>query len=229
MAVVGSTGSASSLADDLSIDRRNLAANEQTASDKDMFMRLMLAQMKNQNPLNPQDGTQFLSQLAQFSQLEGIGKINSSIQDMSSMFKSTQTLQATTLVGREVQVDGGTTFFDGSKPSTGIIKAGQAATDCMVKVRDSSGALVFSSKLGDIGANESGFAWDGADNSGNPLKPGNYTFSVEGLIGGKTVALETAMNQRVSSVSIAGGPGGGMMLNLAGGSSIGADKVTKIR
>lgn len=228
MAVVGSTGT-SSLADDLSIDRRNVAANNQASADKDMFMRLMLAQMKNQNPLNPQDGTQFLSQLAQFSQLEGIGKINSSIQDMSTMFKSTQTLQATTLVGREVQTDGGTTFFDGSNPSTGVIKAGQAATDCIIKVRDSRGATVFTGTLGDVGANESGFAWDGSDNAGNPVPPGNYNFAIEGRIGGKTVALDTAMNQRVSSVSIAGGPGGSMMLNLAGGSSISADKVTKIR
>lgn len=228
MAVVGTTGT-SSLADDLSIDRRNVAANNQASADKDMFMRLMLAQMKNQNPLNPQDGTQFLSQLAQFSQLEGIGKINSSIQDMSTMFKSTQTLQATTLVGREVQTDGGTTFFDGNNTSTGVIKAGQAATDCIIKVRDSRGATVFTGTLGDIGANESGFAWDGSDNAGNPVPPGNYSFAVEGRIGGKTVALDTAMNQRVSSVSIAGGPGGSMMLNLAGGSSISADKVTKIR
>jgi len=131
MAVVGSTGTTGALMDDLSIDRRNIPARDQASADKDMFMRLMLAQMKNQNPLNPQDGTQFLSQLAQFSQLEGIGKINSSIQDMSTMFKSTQTLQATTLVGREVQIDGGTSFFDGSNPNTGVIKAGQAATDCI--------------------------------------------------------------------------------------------------
>jgi len=229
MAVVGSTGTTGALMDDLSIDRRNIPARDQASADKDMFMRLMLAQMKNQNPLNPQDGTQFLSQLAQFSQLEGIGKINSSIQDMSTMFKSTQTLQATTLVGREVQIDGGTSFFDGSNPNTGVIKAGQAATDCIFKVRDSSGAMVYNATLGDIGANEAGFGWAGTDSNGNPVPPGNYTFTVEGRIGGKTVALDTAMNQRVSSVSIAGGPGGSMILNLAGGSSISADKVTKIR
>lgn len=228
MSSTGTVDSASSFLSGLSIESKNTAVNEKETSDKDMFMRLMLAQLENQNPLNPQDGTQFLSQLAQFSSLEGIGNLNKSVQDIASLYRSTQALQATALVGRSVQIDESSGYFDGTNDMSGVIKSGQAATNGIMTVKDDRGSIVATYDLGDISANESEFSWPGKDSNGNAVKAGTYGITIEGLINNDRVALNTGINARVNSVSIVDNQGG-MMLNLAGGKSINADSVKQIR
>lgn len=213
--------------DSLSIDKNNTAETEKKTSDKDMFMQLMLAQLKNQNPLQPQDGAEFLSQLAQFTQVEGIGKLNTSVQDIASLYRSTQTLQATALVGRNVQVDGSTGHFDGTGAVTGVIASGQAATNVNLTVKDSKGAVVRSYSLGNTSSGEIDFSWNGSDSKGNTVPPGKYTISIDGLIDSKRTALNTAMNVRVNSVSITDN-NGGMKLNLANGTSVDANTINQI-
>ncbi len=226
MASTGTIDSNSYLSS-LSIEKQNTAATEQKTSDKDMFMRLMLAQLKNQNPLQPQDGAEFLSQLAQFTQVEGIGKLNTSVQDIASLYRSTQTLQATALVGRNVQVDGTTGHFDGTNAVTGVIGAEQAATNVNMTVRDSRGAMVGTYSLGDISSDETDFSWNGTDSTGKAVPPGKYTISIDGLVSNKRTALNTAMNVRVNSVSITDN-NGGMKLNLANGTSVDANTINQI-
>lgn len=211
----------------LSIDQKNTAESEKATSEKDMFMRLMLAQLENQNPLQPQDGTEFLSQLAQFSSLEGIGNLNTSVQDIASLYRSTQTLQATALVGRSVQVDGSRGYFDGVNDMTGVVTSGQAATNATMTVKDSNGAVISSYHLGDISSEETPVSWDGTDSAGNAVRAGNYTVAIEGLINNKRTALNTGMNIRVNSVSIIDN-NGGMKLNLANGTSVDADSINQI-
>lgn len=226
MASTGTIDSNSYLSN-LSIDKKNTAATEQKTSDKDMFMRLMLAQLENQNPLQPQDGAEFLSQLAQFTQVEGISKLNTSVQDIASLYRSTQTLQATALVGRNVQVDGTIGHFDGTNAVTGVIGEGQAASNVVMTVKDTKGAIVGSYNLGDISSNETDFTWNGTDSTGKTVQPGKYTVSIEGLINNKRTALNTAMNIRVNSVSITDN-NGGMKLNLANGTSVDATTINQI-
>lgn len=226
MASTGTIDSNSYLSS-LSIDKKNTAAAEQKTSDKDMFMRLMLAQLENQNPLQPQDGAEFVAQLAQFTQVEGISKLNTSVQDIASLYRSTQTLQATALVGRNVQVDGTRGHFDGSNAMTGVIGAGQAATNVVMTVKDNKGAVIGSYNLGDIGADETDFTWNGTDSTGKTVAAGNYTVGIEGLINNKRTALSTAMNIRVNSVSITDN-NGGMKLNLANGTSVDSTEINQI-
>lgn len=225
--MASTTIDSSSYLSGLSIDKKNTAATEQTTSDKDMFMRLMLAQLKNQNPLQPQDGAEFLSQLAQFSSVEGIGKINSGIQDIANLYRSTQTLQATALVGRDVQVAGNTGNYDGSNNMTGVISAGQAATNAMMTIKNSKGEVISSTSLGDISSAEKAFSWDGKDSSGNQAAAGNYSVTIEGFINNKRTAMNTSMNVRVNSVSITDN-NGGMKLNLANGTSVDSDTIKQI-
>lgn len=226
MASTGTVSSTSFL-DGLNIDKKSTATKSEAATDKDMFMHLMLAQLKNQNPLQPQDGTQFVSQLAQFSSLEGITNLNTSVKDIATLYRSTQTLQATALVGRDVLVDGTSGAFDGTNPVTGVINAGQAATNVTMTVKDKYGAVVNKMLVGDVGSEETSFGWDGTDSSGNKVKAGNYTMSIEGLIDNKRTALTTSMNVRVNSVSIVDN-NGGMKLNLANGTSVDSDAIKQI-
>ena len=71
---------------------------------KDAFLKLMITQLQNQDPLNPAKNEDFIAQLAQFSSVEGIQNINSSIGDLATSFKSSQALEASSLVGRQVQI-----------------------------------------------------------------------------------------------------------------------------
>src|SRR5471030_2845223 len=72
-------------------------------TEKNEFLQLFVAQLKNKNPLEPQDGSDFLGQLAQFSTVEGIKNMESAFNKIADSLNSTQALQATSLVGKKVQ------------------------------------------------------------------------------------------------------------------------------
>ena len=97
---------ASQVLDQYSVNRFQTSKkkDESNAANKNQFMELMIAQLKNQNPLDPKDGGAFLAQLAQFSTVDGIERLNSTMGDMAGQFKSNQALQASSLVGRKVLV-----------------------------------------------------------------------------------------------------------------------------
>ena len=102
---------ASKLMDDLSIDK---AVQETEKDDKNQFLELMIAQIENQNPLDPQEGGEFLAQLAQFSMVDGIERLNEGSSDIYSSLRSGQALQASSLVGRSVGVETDRVAFNGS-------------------------------------------------------------------------------------------------------------------
>jgi flagellar basal-body rod modification protein FlgD len=226
MATTGTIDSSSYLSN-FSIDKKTDTSTTEKTSDKDMFMRLMLAQLQNQNPLNPQDGAEFVAQLAQFTQVEGISKLNTSVQDIASLYRSTQTLQATALVGRDIKISGNTAHFDGNNPVTGTVPAGQMATNATMTIKDSKGAIVANISIGDISSQGKEISWDGKDTAGNKVPEGDYKVMVEGLVGEKRTALLTDVNVRVNSVSVGAGDGT-MKLNLANGTSVTTDAIKQI-
>lgn len=218
-----------SVLSDLSISSKS--SNEvsgEAAADKNMFMKLLLAQIKNQDPLKPTDQTDFVAQLAQFSTLEGIQNLNSSVQDIGSMYRSTQALQATALVGRDVLVPGSVGYLDAGSKIEGMIAEGQASGDITMTIKDASGAVVASRDLGNVGDAETPFSWDGTDNNGNALPAGLYSITIEGNSGGNNKALETNIYSRVNSVSIINNQGG-MLLNLNGIGQIDSTEIQEVR
>ena len=219
---------ANSVLNDLSIRNRSESEKSESQADKDMFMRLLLAQIENQDPLKPTDQTDFVAQLAQFSSLEGIQNLNSSVEDIGAMYRSSQALQATALVGREVLVKGQVGYLDGSGSIGGMIEAGQASGDVTMAVKDASGQVVANVDLGNIGSAETPFEWDGTDNAGNPMPAGLYSISIEGTLSGDSEALITSMYSRVNSVSIVDNQGG-MKLNLNGIGQIDSTEVQEVR
>ncbi|MEZ5505109.1 MAG: flagellar hook assembly protein FlgD [Gammaproteobacteria bacterium] len=221
--------SSNSVLNDLSISsKQNDQVTGDAAADKNMFMKLLLAQIKNQDPLKPTEQTDFVAQLAQFSSLEGIQNLNSSVQDIGSMYRSSQALQATALVGREVLVPGQVGYLETGGKIEGMIVEGQAAGDLTMTIRNSSGAIVAVRDLGNIGDAETPFSWDGTDNNGNPLPQGLYSVAIEGTLDGKNQALETNMYSRVNSVSIVNNQGG-MVLNLNGIGQIDSTEIQEVR
>jgi flagellar basal-body rod modification protein FlgD len=193
-----------------------------------MFMRLLLAQIENQDPLKPADQTEFVAQLAQFSSLEGIQNLSNSVEDIGAMYRSSQALQATALVGREVLVTGQIGYLEQGGSMSGMIEAGQTSGDVMMIVKDASGQVVANRDLGNIGSAETPFTWDGADNAGDALPAGVYSISIEGTVAGENEALITGMYSRVNSVSIVDNQGG-MLLNLNGIGQIDSSEIQEVR
>jgi len=204
------------------------STKDAATADKNMFMKLLLAQIKNQDPLKPTDQTQFVAQLAQFSTLEGIQNLNSSVQDISTMYRSSQALQATALVGRQVLVPGQTGYLESGGAISGTIDSGQASGDVTLTVKDASGAVVATRDLGNVGDAETPFSWDGKDNNGNSLPAGNYSIDIEGTANGQNSALTTNIYSRVNSVSIVDSKGS-MMLNLNGLGQIDSTTIKEVR
>ena len=227
MSLVNNIGGQSDVLSDLSINNKQVEREE---TEKDMFMRLLLAQMENQNPLNPQDGTEFVSQLAELSTLEGIGNMTSSVEELSGLYRSSQALQATTLVGREVLVESNQAYFDAANPVSGQIKApGQSVLDAKVTITDARGQVVRTDMLGSLeGDLDTPFAWDGVDNSGNIMPPGQYTISVNGRVGGEIESLQVNTYARVNSVSILNSRGD-MELKLTGLGSLSSSEIKEVR
>jgi flagellar basal-body rod modification protein FlgD len=159
----------------------NVKANKGTLG-KDDFLKLMIQQLKNQDPLNPLDGTEYASQLAQFSSLEQLTNLNASItKSMDVNYLLTQSINNTmvaTLIGKEVKIDGNSlNVMDQEKIDLGYDLPAQAK-NVVVKIVDSNGNVI---RLldGNSDAGKSKVSWDLCDNNGEKVRNGNYTFEVE--------------------------------------------------
>lgn len=203
------------------------AASGNQSLGKDAFLQLLVTQLKNQNPLSPQDNGAFVAQLAQFSSLEGITTLNSSVNNISSSFKSSQALQASSLVGRSVVVQTGSAYVDSTKSMTGSVVIPASVAGTTVTISDKDGKAVKTIELGSQGQGNASFVWDGTNTAGEKVDPGTYTFKASAQIDGKATDLITYLPATVNSVTLSQ-TGGEMMLNLANMGSIALSKVQTI-
>ncbi len=204
------------------------SASGKKALGKDAFLKLLVTQLKNQNPLDPQDNSAFVAQLAQFSTLEGITTLNDSVNSITGNYKSSQALQASSLVGRSVIVQTGNTQVDTGKSMTGSVSVPASVSSVTVTITDKDGKTVKTIDMGSQKAGSASFVWDGTKTDGTKAEPGSYTFKASTTIDGKGTDLITYLPATVNSVTISK-TGGELMLNLAGMSSpIGLSKVQTI-
>lgn len=179
----------------------NPAAKNSTAADtQNRFLKLLVTQMKNQDPLNPMDNAQVTSQMAQLSTVTGIDKLNVTLQALSDSMTSNQSLQAASMIGRGVLVDGKGVDLSGSAGYGGF-ELTQPADSARVSIYDQAGALVRSIDLGAQPAGIAKWAWDGLDNSGANVADGSYTFAVNATQGGNNVAAASLQFGMVNSVT----------------------------
>ncbi|MFV9654414.1 flagellar hook assembly protein FlgD [Pseudomonas sp. NY15366] len=202
---------------------------QDTKQNKDLgkneFLNLLVAQLNNQNPLEPQGNGEFIAQLAQFSSLEGIQQLNSSVSSMMSSFQSSQALQASSLVGRKVIVPSEKAVVDTSESFKASTVLPVSSSNVYVNVYDNSGSLVTRINLGEQAAGNVSFIWDGKDSSGNVAPPGTYKFEAQATYGSETKGLYTMLPANVDSVTLGGKE---LMLNLAGLGSVPLSQVQVI-
>jgi flagellar basal-body rod modification protein FlgD len=178
----------------------NATAVDEAKEASDRFLTLLVTQLRNQDPLNPMDNAQITTQLAQISTVSGINRLNDTVASLSASFAAGQYLQATALVGRDVVVAGNKlTLADGKAPyAMAIAKDADTVT---VTVKDPAGVVV---RTVELGAQKSGirtFEWDGMDDAGKALAPGDYTMSVTATMKGETVATDALTIAKVTGVA----------------------------
>ncbi|MCY0109515.1 MULTISPECIES: flagellar hook assembly protein FlgD [Pseudomonas] len=202
------------------------SATGKQALGKDAFLQLLVTQLKNQNPLDPQDNSEFVAQLAQFSSLEGITTLNTTVSGIAGNYNSSQALQASSLVGRSVIAQTDKAVVDTSKSFNGSVVV-PASGAVSVTIKDTDGKVVRTIDMGTQKAGNASFIWDGKDASGAVAAAGTYTFTASATYDGKATSLITYLPATVNSVTISQ-TGGELMLNLAGLGSVALSKVQTI-
>jgi flagellar basal-body rod modification protein FlgD len=172
-----------------------------TSLDQVDFLKLFVAQLKFQDPMQPMDNYQMASQMAQFSMVEGLNKMTESIKNMETSQSSANQLQAASLVGKNVGVKGNGLTVSGGKVSEGyyqLEKPGRVA----VNIFDSRGSLVRTLELGAQDTAKQKLAWDGKSLAGTTLPDGQYSFKVTAVDEkGQAVNVTTTMTGKVDGVS----------------------------
>ena len=193
---------------------------------KNEFLKLLVAQLNNQDPLNPKENGDFIAQLAQFSSVEGLDNLNNSFTDLASSLKSNQALQASAMVGRSVLKETIFANFNGD-PIEGLVTLPNSTSSLVVNVKNSAGEVVDRIDLGAQAAGEVNFSFSGKNSEGETLASGRFVFEANGLINGENQQLRTFLPVRVESVSVNGPQG--IVLNVADGESLTLADVKEIR
>jgi len=208
-----------------SLSSRNQQAEKETALGKDAFLQLMIAQLQNQDPLNPAKNEDFIAQLAEFSSVEGIQNINETLSELSLAFRSSQALEASSLVGRQVQVDSPVATLSGGKEVRGSIDLAAAAENLQLIIETPQGEVIQRQNLHQQAAGEVAFSWDGRDQSGASVADGAYRVRAVAVVDGSRVDLPVAVGANVNSVTI--GQNNALLLNIEGVGPVPLDSVSR--
>lgn len=208
----------------------NGAAGEQDRSGlkavEDRFLKLLVTQLRNQDPMNPMENAELTMQLAQMSTVEGINKLNAGLETLMGSYRASQTLQAAGLIGHQVFVAGDRLGLSAEGMAIGGLELPQAAAKVRVDILDAGGAVVRKLDLGPLPAGLSRFVWDGLDDAGAMLPTGgDYRFVVEAQADGQAVKAVTLTLDEVYSVIT---EGAGMSLELAHRGRLTLDQVRQI-
>lgn len=178
------------------------AAKQSPQEMQDRFLKLMVAQLSNQDPLNPMDNAELTSQMAQINTVTGIQQLNDSIKAMTSQFGTLQAMQGTSLIGRTAVVNGAKLGFEaeGDMAQGGVLLQGQADS-VKAEVLGLTGQVLGTVDMGSLPAGQHRFEWDsaGMDRS---LVSG---FRVSAMRAGEPVPASPLSMLRVESVGMVDG------------------------
>lgn len=185
-----------------------VAASSTTTTDgtssvdmQNQFLTLLVAQLQNQDPTNPMDNNQLLSQLAQINTVSGIEKLNTTLGSISGQINNTQSLQASTLIGHGVMVPG-TEVLVGSETTTPFgVELEQASDAVTATITDSTGKVVQTLDLGALTAGVHAFNWDAKTSDGTTAPDGAYKVSIAASVNGAQQVAQPLNYALVNSVT----------------------------
>ncbi len=178
-----------------------LASPASSADSEQRFLKLLVTQLNNQDPLNPLDNAQLTSQLAQMSTVSGIEKLNSAFQSLLAQSGSGQVLQSAALIGRTVLVPGTELSPRQGADVPFAVEVPAAADSVKVSITNGAGETVRSFDLGALPQGVKTMAWDGKSDNGTQVAEGMYTLKVEASAGGNKAAAGTLTYAKVASVA----------------------------
>lgn len=191
------------------------------------FLKLMTEQLKHQDPLNPMENSEFLGQLAQFSTVQGITNLQSTVEGFSTALASDQVLRGAALVGHEVLVPSAKLALDDSATAVSGVVAATAAGTVNFDITDANGQFVKTVSVQADAAGEVAFSWDGTDANGNRMAAGLYSVAatqIDASSGDKST-LSTYVQAPVESVTVGSD---GLYLNLKGLGAAPIDYVLRV-
>jgi flagellar basal-body rod modification protein FlgD len=159
---------------------------------QDRFLKLLITQMQNQDPLNPMDNSEVTSQLAQISTVTGIDKLNATITAMNSSMVAAQSLQASALIGKGVVAPGNTMLLQQGQAVAGV-QFPTPVDQATITISNASGQVVKTINLGSQPAGTQAIPWDGSTDAGGKASDGTYTFALSAMQGGQKVTTATTL------------------------------------
>jgi flagellar basal-body rod modification protein FlgD len=155
------------------------SSTEKTESmGQDVFLNLLIAQLKHQDPLEPMEGTEFVTQLAQFSELEEMRALTSGQKDLQNYMASLNNFAAVSLLGKSVEFSGNEVAHQEGTSTELEFLLPSDATQVTVYLYDTQGHLVHTVEKGSMTAGNQTALWNGTDESGQPLPTGTYSVDV---------------------------------------------------
>ena len=193
------------------------------------FLKLMVAQIQNQDPLKPQENGDFLGQMAQFSTVKGLQDMQSTMDSLSNSLVSNQALEASSLVGRFVRVPGDEAYLPPGEGNRffGAVELEQSTSSLKFEIVSASGEVVKTIGMGSQTAGVVDLRWDGTDKQGQMMPEGNYQIRASAVLNGQSTSLDTMVIAPVESVTL-GRNGGQMKLNISGIGERSMDQVREI-
>jgi flagellar basal-body rod modification protein FlgD len=183
------------------------AASDANAS-QDRFLKLLVAQLNNQDPMNPMDNAQMTSQMAQINTVTGIQQVNETLKSMAEQFNAMQVLQGSSMVGHNVLVEGSSLSIN-EGVAGGAIELTSAAEAVKVEILSPGGQVLDTINLGAQPAGRHTFEWDASAYLGT----GEPSYRVTATAGGKAVANTSLVQDKVLSV---GSENGALTVQLQG-------------
>lgn len=201
------------------------AAGSSTLGQAD-FLKLMTAQLNNQDPFNPVDNTQMVAQMAQFSSVAGISQMNTTLTSIADKLNAPSTSDALSYVGKTVLTPGDTAYARTSGGIAGAVELGSDATDVNVTITDQSGNVLKSLSLGAQSKGTVTYDWDGTTDGGSAAGSGPYKVSVSATNAGTAVTNTPLVWAPVESVSVPST--GSPTLNVTGLGSVAISAVRQV-
>ncbi len=209
---------------------QNLFGQNTGVLGKDDFLKILVTQLQNQDPLDPSSPDEFASQLAQFSSLEQLQNMNDSLQGSIELDlllnQAINNTMATTLIGRSVKAGGNAVELTEGTQSVNLnFDLASNSKTVKVEIRDSEGTVIRTLEIENQLAGDHKIQWDGKDKNGDAVESGKYTFEVTAEdIEGNAVTANEFIVGRIDSIRY---ENGGAVL-LLGGLRIGLDAVLEI-
>jgi flagellar basal-body rod modification protein FlgD len=169
------------------------SADEQS----DRFLKLLVTQLKNQDPLNPMDNAQITTQMAQISTVSGIDKLATAVSGMNGLLTQMQSLEGASLVGKDVLVAGDKLSLADDGSTQAGFELDAAARSVVVTVKDANGKIVDTIDLGKLDAGRHTYDWTSPD-----PKASGLTFEVSASNGDQKVGATRLVGDRVDAVFV---------------------------